>query len=246
MNQTEFQRILEDLQKEAESRGGQIDMEAIRARFSREPLSEEHLGLICEYLLSRKILVSGYEKKKEKPEEKQALLPEDDKFLRRYREEMSQIRSIKSPERKELFRRAAAGEAGAAEQLARAYQPFVADLAEEMYVPQVPAADLVQEGNLHLMLALRELTEKEADPHRWLLARIREGMQALVRQQEDQSLQDRKMVKRVDELKENISALKEKLGRRVYLDELAEYMKISEDEVEAVLKLAGEEVPEEE
>ena len=54
------------------------------------------------------------------------------------------------------------------------------------------------------------------------------------------------MVKRVDELKENISALKEKLGRRVYLDELAEYMKISEDEVEAVLKLAGEEVPEEE
>ena len=38
MNQTEFQRILEDLQKEAESRGGQIDMEAIRARFSREPL----------------------------------------------------------------------------------------------------------------------------------------------------------------------------------------------------------------
>ena len=71
-------------------------------------------------------------------------------------------------------------------------------------------------------------------------------MQALVRQQEDQSLQDRKMVKRVDELKENISALKEKLGRRVYLDELAEYMKISEDEVEAVLKLAGEEVPEEE
>ena len=64
MNQTEFQRTLEDLQKEAESRGGQIDMEAIRARFSREPLSEEHLGLICEYLLSRKILVSGYEKRK--------------------------------------------------------------------------------------------------------------------------------------------------------------------------------------
>lgn len=36
------------------------------------------------------------------------------------------------------------------------------------------------------------------------------------------------------------------MGRKVYLDEVADFMHISEDEAEAILKLAGEEVPEEE
>ena len=36
------------------------------------------------------------------------------------------------------------------------------------------------------------------------------------------------------------------MGRKVYLDELADFMNITEEEAEAILKLAGEEVPREE
>ena len=45
------------------------------------------------------------------------------------------------------------------------------------------------------------------------------------------------MVSRVEELKDTIAILKEEFGRRVYLDEVADYMHISEEEAEAILKL---------
>ena len=49
----------------------------------------------------------------------------------------------------------------------------------------------------------------------------------------------------MEELKDTISILKEEFGRKLYADEVADYMNISEEEVEAILKLAGEEVPKE-
>ena len=54
------------------------------------------------------------------------------------------------------------------------------------------------------------------------------------------------MVGRVQELKDNVEVLKDEMGRKVYLDELADFMNITEEEAEAILKLAGEEVPREE
>ncbi len=53
------------------------------------------------------------------------------------------------------------------------------------------------------------------------------------------------MVARVAELDEAIQSLKEEMGRKVSIDEVAERMGISEDEVEDILKLAGEDVKEE-
>ena len=44
---------------------------------------------------------------------------------------------------------------------------------------------------------------------------------------------------------EALDILKEDLGRKVYIEEVAEYMQITEDEVWDILKLTGEEVSEE-
>ena len=71
-------------------------------------------------------------------------------------------------------------------------------------------------------------------------------MQALAEQQKDVKSRDRRMVGRVQELKDNVEVLKDEMGRKVYLDELADFMNITEEEAEAILKLAGEEVPREE
>ena len=81
---------------------------------------------------------------------------------------------------------------------------------------------------------------------RRILQAIRQGMQALSEEQKDVRHQDSRMVTKVQDLKDSVAILKEEMGRKVYLDEVADFMNISEEEAEAILKLAGEEVPPEE
>ena len=94
------------------------------------------------------------------------------------------------------------------------------------------------------MLALKEIASG-SDEEELILEEIRAGMLAMAEAQDETKRQDGKMVARVAELDEAIQSLKEEMGRKVSIDEVAERMGISEDEVEDILKLAGEDVKEE-
>ena len=61
----------------------------------------------------------------------------------------------------------------------------------------------------------------------------------------EEKRRDKKMVERVNDLDETIKSMKEEYGRKVSVDEVAERMGITEDTVEDILKLAGEEVKDE-
>ena len=61
----------------------------------------------------------------------------------------------------------------------------------------------------------------------------------------EEKRRDKKMVERVNDLDETIKSMKEEYGRKVSVDEVAERMGITEDTVEDMLKLAGEEVKDE-
>ena len=62
----------------------------------------------------------------------------------------------------------------------------------------------------------------------------------------EEKRRDKKMVDRVNDLDETIKSMKEEYGRKVSVDEVAQRMGITEDAVEDILKLAGEEVKDEE
>ena len=87
------------------------------------------------------------------------------------------------------------------------------------------------------MLALKESGEEEK-----ILNAVREGIEAFQEEQRDVHVRDRKMVETVDELDGQIKKLKEEMGRKITLEELALYTDRSEEELRSVLKLAGEEV----
>ncbi len=244
MTQEEFRQRLEGLLETARSRDSRIALGTIREAFGEQEISQEQFTLICDYLLSQKILVEGYEK--EEPEEEISLPAEDENYLREYREQLEGLKPAEPGEREALFRELLQGKQEPKNRLSELYLGEIPELARKAYTPEAALADLIQEGNLQLMLALGELeAAKPEDPDRWLRSRIREGILALARQQKDVRSRDRKMVSRVEELKDTISILKEEFGRKLYADEVADYMNISEEEVEAILKLAGEEVPKE-
>ena len=93
-----------------------------------------------------------------------------------------------------------------------------------------------------LMLAM----EDHADDTEALLNMAKESMQALLESQEETKKQDNRMVEKVNDLDEQIKKLSEEMGRKVSVDELEEFLDITEDEISDILKLAGEELPPEE
>ena len=85
------------------------------------------------------------------------------------------------------------------------------------------------------MLAASQTEEEET-----MLLMARESMQALLESQTEMKLQDRKMVEKVNNLDEQIKKLTEEMGRKISVDELVELMGVSEEEIEDILRLAGE------
>lgn len=120
--------------------------------------------------------------------------------------------------------------------------PAILTMAKEMHRADIYIGDLVQEGNMGLMLAM----EDHADDTEALLSMAKESMQALLESQEETKKQDNRMVEKVNDLDEQIKKLSDELGRKVSVDELEEFAGITEDEISNILKLAGEELPPEE
>ena len=113
----------------------------------------------------------------------------------------------------------------------------VVETAKKMERREVFLGDLIQEGNMGMMLA-KEAGEK--DDAR-LLQAATEYMQSFLESQTEMKRQDKKIADKVNSLDESIKKLTEEMGRKVSVDELVEFLGTTEEEILDVLRLAGEE-----
>ena len=216
----------------AEGQNGKITVDEVEKYFEEDGLSQEQMNLVCDYLLSMKMAVIGYKQaggtvKEAKKEEQQPLSQEEQRYVEEYLRGLGDM----SEETQEEVRMAY-------------YLPKVVEEAVRLHHPDVFIGDMIQEGNIALMLALKEI-RKEKDEGE-ILEQVRAGMMASLESQTEVKRRDHKMVEKVTELDEAIKSMKEEYGRKVSVDEVAERLGISEDEIEDILKLAGEEVKDEE
>ena len=228
-----FQEKLNGIWDMAKSQGGRISLEEVEIYFEEDHLSEEQMNLVCEYLLSQKMAVTGYiqtkGRVKDRGEEQEGdrLSSEEQAYVEEYLKNLDQMSEHSAEEVRMAY-----------------YLPKVVEEAVKLHHADVFIGDMIQEGNISLMLALKEIASG-SDEEELILEEIRAGMLAMAEAQDETKRQDGKMVARVAELDEAIQSLKEEMGRKVSIDEVAERMGISEDEVEDILKLAGEDVKEE-
>ena len=59
----EFRAKLSGVLEFAKSKGGKIALEDVEKYFEDDQLSQEQMDLVCEYLMSQKMVVLGYVKK---------------------------------------------------------------------------------------------------------------------------------------------------------------------------------------
>lgn len=241
----EFHEKLKGILELAARQNSRITTEEVEKYFKEDHLSKEQIELVYDYLMSQKIIVKGYEKEDDRQTGSKELKmnADEEAYLKEYLNDLKVLKQAAPGEKEMLFSRLASGDTSAKARLTEIYLEKVVDIAKELYHPEIFFGDLVQEGNVNLMLALEELTEFD-NPEKAVLCEIRQGIRSLIEEQTEVKKHGQKMVQKVSELDEAITKLTDELGHKVTFEELMVYMDMSEQEIKDIMRLAGEEAEE--
>ena len=244
---TEFLKKLSGLVALARENHDRITIEEVEQYFSDTDFTEEQMELVFDYLLAQKVVVKGYLKmsSQELKEETVALTEEEETYLKEYQRDLKAFSEEAEGERDELFLKLLQGDGQAKSRLVEIYLTEVVQAAKEMYHKDIFLGDLIQEGNVGLILGIDMITDAKA-AHDTIIAQVKQSIQMFIEEHAELESRDKKMVEKVELLDESIQTLTEELGRKVTIDELAVYMGMTEEEIEDILRLTGEETKEEE
>ena len=224
-----FQDILQSKQKTETNTTDLVFSKHANERLANRniELNEEQMNLVSEFLMSQKVEVSGYTgSSRNSEEEKDTLSQQEKDYVAEYLIDIEKMPKTTENEVTLAY-----------------YLPKVVEEAVRFHTPGVFIGDVIQEGNVSLMMYL---SEKEKTEESEVLEQVRAGIRMMLEAHTEEKRRDNKMVERVSDLDETIQSMKEEYGRKVSVDEVAERMGITEDAVEDILKLAGEEVKDEE
>ena len=241
----EFLKKLNGLVAVAKGQGDQITIDEVKAYFSDAALTEEQFELVFDYLLAQKVVVKGYIKMTEAAEEKLTYTDEEEAYLKEYLNDLGAFKEEKAGEKESLFEELIGGDASAKNRLTELYLKEVVEIAKEMYHPEIFLGDIIQEGNMGLILGLDMLVDV-ATANETIVNQVKQCIQMLIEEHTEVKSRDNKMVEKVTMLDESIKTLTEELGRKVTIDELAVYMGMTEEEIDDILRLMGEESEDEE
>lgn len=240
MNQEQerFQKSLRELLAFAKEQGQRITGEQAEKFFQEQNLTEEQRAMVFRYLELEQIDVSGAGKQKREEREAFPLSAEEEHFLKRYLEELPVPEELTGEEKEKLFRSAAAGNTLAKSRLVEYYMPKLPEIARGLHDQNVFFGDLVQEGNVSLLLALEHMDEDGTEQD--LLEEVREGMEAILESRQTQKQQDEAVVNKVNRLKDAIEELSDGEKMDFSVAELSAYLDMTVEEIEDILRLTGE------
>lgn len=246
MNREEFQKRLAELGELAGKNGNRLTDGQVREFFSTMELTEEQYELIFAYLASRQVVVAGYVPAKgeeEKQQEKLPLSEEEEHFLKSYQIELERLKLLEEAELLELCHQVEeTGDELAKAKLTEQLLPEVLRLAHDFRGRELSLGDLVQEGNIGLMLALETIgiRSPESTPLEYLRQEICHAMAQALEDDHTEKEAGNLLADRLNHLRDEIKKLTDELERKVSVEELAVYMDMPVEEIENLLKLAGE------
>ena len=250
MNIQEFQDKLKEIQTLAMKNGKQVQAELVEQFFGEEGMDQEKLKKIFDFLEIQGITVHGYSKKggdfsKEfqsqgdiEPVEEVQQVPltaEEEEYLSEYLETFGEIDDF---DREQLFLALRAGE-DVKERILKSYQREVVEIARELHSGKIFFGDLLQEGNMGLLMALEQAAAQE-EIHTWLMSEIRSTIRLFMEEQSQQKKEDDILVEKVRNLEAKVKELTEDEDVKYSVEELAAFLDMDVEEMESVLRLTGD------
>ena len=161
------------------------------------------------------------------------LNPED--IYRVYMEEIAAIPPCSEEENEKLLGEIRSGNKAARERLIEGNLKNALFFVQDYINKGVPMADLIQEASMELMMLADEGFEGSFE--KLLESRIRVRMEEIINDQKKETDIEEEMLARVNVLQEVSKSMAEELGREAKISELAERMKMTEDEVREIMKV---------
>ena len=161
------------------------------------------------------------------------LNPED--IYRVYMEEIAAIPPCSEEENEKLLGEIRSWNKAARERLIEGNLKNALFFVQDYINKGVPMADLIQEASMELMMLADEGFEGSFE--KLLESRIRVRMEEIINDQKKETDIEDEMLARVNVLQEVSKSMAEELGREAKLSELAERMKMTEDEVREIMKV---------
>ena len=162
-------------------------------------------------------------------------------YLKEYLEGLEeQEQGTRSAE--ELFALLSQGDAMAQAELSQKYLRAAAEMAVEMNCEEIFIADLIQEANISLLMALGEEGAARKDEN-WLLGRIRAGIRNAIEEQTQRKFEDDYLVAKVEKLESAVRELTEgddDESAKFSIEELAIILDMKVDEIRDILRLTGD------
>ena len=163
------------------------------------------------------------------------LTAEEEEYLSEYLETFGEIDDF---DREQLFLALRAGE-DVKERILKSYQREVVEIARELHSREIFFGDLLQEGNMGLLMALEQAAAQE-EIHTWLMSEIRSTIRLFMEEQSQQKKEDDILVEKVRNLEAKVKELTEDEDVKYSVEELAAFLDMDVEEMESVLRLTGD------
>ena len=161
---------------------------------------------------------------------------EETDFIKMYMDDMDALQTVSDVEQAALVNKLIAGDASASTPLVESKLKKVADIAKKYCGKGVTFGDLIQEGNLELMVAVSEYTKECGDFNNYIDKRIEQGIRNVINSQINSDRIGQHLADKLNQLDNTTSKLSKELGRVPEISELADAMGITEDEASLLLK----------
>lgn len=248
---TEFNKVLTELVSFATSKGNKITIEDVKSHFKGLIDDASQYQLIYDYLAVNKIEIDGLEPSEEnffgseysdsdistqvaRDENKES--KEELEFIKMYMSDMNSITPVNMQEQNMLVQKLSDGDTSCIERLVESKLQAVADFSQKYRGKGVSFGDLIQEGNLELMIAVSEYQTTYGDFNQYIDKRIENAIINTINNEINSDRIGQHLADKLNQLDNTTKELNKKLGRVPELSELAEAMGISEDETSLLLK----------
>lgn len=234
-----FMETLHSVQEIAKASPVPMTKEEIRGYFQDMDLSEEQQEMIYQFLQT--------------PQEKSTTKKPQNPHFQMYLREISAVSKLTKEQQNTLYQRLLAGEEAVTEELSHQWLKKVIRIAEGYVTSRVFLEDLVQEGNIGLLMGLGQLLGKAAEYgiedggalsiaqqkrlEKQLEEFVREGMEQYRRELEGEADSENTILAKVSLIHEARKALAEENGTDPTIQELCDYTRISSEEIADILEL---------
>ncbi len=244
--QTRLKEALGALLTLAEASDRRLTREQIREACEDIGLNERQMEMVCAYLEMNHVTIEGFAARQEDkalfregeaPASPRRKTGAESAYFKMYVKELEGLSRYREDEEAALIAAMRQGDEAARERLVEGNLHRVVQLSKEYLGQGVLAADLVQEGNIALILAMDSYEEdKNFTVH--LLTEIE---QALVRAIEEQTGADdvgHCLAADANALLKATETLARELGREATAEELAAHLHMSKRRVETLVKMS--------